>query len=232
MGFYRRGDHLLRLYRFRRGIDRKRGGQEPRQGTSRLAIIGSLVIATIFYILASIGAVGTLPAGQLAEQVRHHWQRRSKTGAGLSWAAAISRRGAVVAITSVMLSSSTDRPGFSSPWPATGCCRSAGPNTKRYGTPVKLTIGLGIYCDPVAAVVPLTGIVKLVNIGTLFAFVLVNVGVMILRRTRPDMPRPFKVPVPYIRCCRFWNRSSAVYLIWTYRSRHGFGSSSGWPSGS
>jgi basic amino acid/polyamine antiporter, APA family len=40
----------------------------------------------------------------------------------------------------------------------------------------------------------------MVNIGTLFAFVLVNAGVMILRRTRPDMPRPFKVPVPYIWC--------------------------------
>ena len=41
---------------------------------------------------------------------------------------------------------------------------------------------------------PLDEIVKLVNIGTLFAFVLVNVGVIILRRTRPDMKRPFRVP--------------------------------------
>ena len=41
---------------------------------------------------------------------------------------------------------------------------------------------------------PLSEIVKLVNIGTLFAFVLVNIGVIILRRTRPDMERPFKVP--------------------------------------
>jgi len=36
--------------------------------------------------------------------------------------------------------------------------------------------------------------VKLVNIGTLFAFVLVNIGVIILRRTRPEMPRPYRVP--------------------------------------
>ena len=42
---------------------------------------------------------------------------------------------------------------------------------------------------------PLSEIVKLVNIGTLFAFVLVNVGVIILRYTRPEMPRPFKVPL-------------------------------------
>ena len=45
-----------------------------------------------------------------------------------------------------------------------------------------------------AAFMPLTEIVKLVNIGTLFAFVLVNIGVIILRRTRPDLKRGFRVP--------------------------------------
>ena len=39
-----------------------------------------------------------------------------------------------------------------------------------------------------------------VHIGTLVAFILVNVGVMVLRRTRPDMDRPFKVPIPYLWC--------------------------------
>ncbi len=42
---------------------------------------------------------------------------------------------------------------------------------------------------------PLTEIVKLVNIGTLFAFVIVDFGVVILRRTRPDLPRGFRVPL-------------------------------------
>jgi APA family basic amino acid/polyamine antiporter len=42
--------------------------------------------------------------------------------------------------------------------------------------------------------VPLRQIVELVNIGTLFAFILVNIGVIVLRRTRPDMPRPYRVP--------------------------------------
>ena len=66
---------------------------------------------------------------------------------------------------------------------------------KRYGTPVKLNIGLGVLIAILATVVPLTEIVKLVNIGTLFAFVLVNVGVIVLRYTRPEMPRPFRVPL-------------------------------------
>ncbi|HEY7271900.1 MAG TPA: amino acid permease C-terminal domain-containing protein, partial [Actinoplanes sp.] len=51
-----------------------------------------------------------------------------------------------------------------------------------------------LFIAAIAAVVPLKDIALLVNIGTLFAFVLVNIGVIILRRTRPDMPRPYRVP--------------------------------------
>jgi len=65
---------------------------------------------------------------------------------------------------------------------------------QRYGTPARLTIGLGVLIAILAALVPLSEIVKLVNIGTLFAFVLVNIGVIVLRRTRPEMNRPYRVP--------------------------------------
>jgi APA family basic amino acid/polyamine antiporter len=54
---------------------------------------------------------------------------------------------------------------------------------------------MGVLIAILAALVPLNEIVKLVNIGTLFAFVLVNIGVIVLRRTRPAMPRPYKVPL-------------------------------------
>lgn len=64
----------------------------------------------------------------------------------------------------------------------------------RFGTPARLTLTIGAAVALLAAFVPLSEIVTLVNIGTLFAFVLVNVGVIVLRRTRPDMKRPFKVP--------------------------------------
>jgi basic amino acid/polyamine antiporter, APA family len=51
----------------------------------------------------------------------------------------------------------------------------------------------------VTAFVPLTTLADLVNIGTLFAFVLVSIGVIVLRRTRPDLPRAFRTPlVPLI----------------------------------
>ncbi len=72
-------------------------------------------------------------------------------------------------------------------------------------TPVRITAGFGIFIAIIAAFVPLSAIVELVNIGTLFAFVVTNIGVIVLRRTRPDLERGFKVPwvpvVPIIGAC-------------------------------
>jgi APA family basic amino acid/polyamine antiporter len=65
----------------------------------------------------------------------------------------------------------------------------------RYGTPYKITLITGVVVALLAGFVPLGTLAELVNIGTLFAFVLVSIGVIILRRTRPDLPRSFRVPV-------------------------------------
>lgn len=64
----------------------------------------------------------------------------------------------------------------------------------KFGTPYRLTIIVGIAIALLAAFVPLSELAHLVNIGTLAAFVLVSLGVIVLRRTRPDLPRVFKVP--------------------------------------
>jgi basic amino acid/polyamine antiporter, APA family len=65
----------------------------------------------------------------------------------------------------------------------------------RYGTPYRITIATGIVVALLAGFVPLTALAELVNIGTLFAFFLVSIGVWWLRRTRPDLHRSFKVPL-------------------------------------
>jgi len=159
-----------------------------------VAIIGSLVIATVFYILASLGAVGLLPAAQLGESDAPLAQALD-AGAGLNWAAAVLAAGAVVAITSVMLVILYGQTRIFFAMCRDGLLPERLADVHpRYGTPAKLTIGLGVLIAILAAVVPLSEIVKLVNIGTLFAFILVNVGVIVLRYTRPEMPRPFKVP--------------------------------------
>ena len=56
-------------------------------------------------------------------------------------------------------------------------------------TPIKITATFGVLIAAIAAFVPLTEIVKLVNIGTLFAFIVVNIGVIVLRHTKPDLKR-------------------------------------------
>jgi APA family basic amino acid/polyamine antiporter len=63
-----------------------------------------------------------------------------------------------------------------------------------FGTPYIFTVITGVAVAAIAGFVPLTTLAELVNIGTLFAFMLVSVGVVILRRTRPDLQRGFRVP--------------------------------------
>jgi APA family basic amino acid/polyamine antiporter len=65
----------------------------------------------------------------------------------------------------------------------------------RTGTPVRVSITTGVVVAVIAAFVPLSTLAELVNIGTLFAFILVAIGVLVLRRTRPDLPRSFRTPL-------------------------------------
>jgi basic amino acid/polyamine antiporter, APA family len=64
----------------------------------------------------------------------------------------------------------------------------------RFGTPYRVTIIIGVVVSLIAGLVPLSALAELVNIGTLFAFIVVSIGVVILRRTHPDLPRSFRVP--------------------------------------
>ena len=67
--------------------------------------------------------------------------------------------------------------------------------SERFGTPYRTTIVTGIVVAALAALVSLDTLADLVNIGTLFAFVLVSIGVLVLRRTRPDLERAFRTPL-------------------------------------
>jgi basic amino acid/polyamine antiporter, APA family len=62
-----------------------------------------------------------------------------------------------------------------------------------YGTPYRITLVTGVVVAAIAGFVDLTTLADLVNIGTLFAFILVSIAVVVLRRTRPDLPRAFRV---------------------------------------
>jgi basic amino acid/polyamine antiporter, APA family len=66
--------------------------------------------------------------------------------------------------------------------------------SQRFRTPYRTTIATGLAVAVLTFLLSLKTLAELVNIGTLFAFLLVSIGVIVLRRTRPDLPRPFRVP--------------------------------------
>jgi APA family basic amino acid/polyamine antiporter len=71
--------------------------------------------------------------------------------------------------------------------------------SERTGAPVRTTITTGVAVAVISTFVPLSELAELVNIGTLFAFILVAIGVMVLRRKRPDLDRAFRCPwVPVV----------------------------------
>jgi basic amino acid/polyamine antiporter, APA family len=185
------------------GFDAVATGSEEAKNPKRdlpIAIIGSLVICTIIYVLVSVAAVGALPAAQLGAS-EAPLSEALEEGAGLPWAAALTSFGALIAITSVLLVILYGQTRIFFAMARDGLVPESWATVNaRTGTPSKLTLGFGIFAAIVAAVLPLGAIVEMVNIGTLFAFIIVNIGVMVLRRTRPDMDRPFKVPIPYIWC--------------------------------
>ena len=161
------------------------------------AIVGSLVISTLLYIMVAIAAVGVAPISTMTDSKNSDAPLSAalEAGTGLSWAAALLSLGALIAITSVVLVILYGQTRIFFAMCRDGLLpRSFATIHPRYGTPARLTLSFGILISILAALVPLSEIVKLVNIGTLFAFVLVNIGVIILRRTKPDMDRPFRTP--------------------------------------
>jgi basic amino acid/polyamine antiporter, APA family len=179
------------------GFDAVTTGSEESKNPKRdlpIAIVGSLVISTILYILVAISAIGIAPIATLTGSDAPLAAALTE-GAGIPWAGAVLALGALIAITSVVLVIMYGQTRIFFAMCRDGMFpRRLAKVHPRFGTPSRLTIGFGIFIAIMAAFIPLGEIVKLVNIGTLFAFILVNVGVIVLRRTKPDMARPFRVP--------------------------------------
>jgi APA family basic amino acid/polyamine antiporter len=175
-------------------------GEESRRPGRDLpvAIVGSLVICTILYILVAVAATGAYPAAKLDGDASPLATVVTK-GVGISWAGDLISFGALIAITSVVLTVLYGQTRI-----MFAMCRDGllparfAAVSQRTGTPVMVTATFGILIAILAALVPLKTIAELVNIGTLFAFLLVNIGVIWLRYSRPDLERPFRVPAVWV----------------------------------
>lgn len=161
-------------------------------------IIGSLVIATVLYILVGLAAVGAIPFSQIAGKDAPLATVLSD-GVGLSWGAGLISVGALIAITSVTLTILYGQTRIMYSMSRDGLVPPAFSRLSARKIPTFSTVLFGVVIAVAAATIPLDILFELVNIGTLFAFVLVNVGVIVLRRTKPDLERKFRVPfVPVV----------------------------------
>ena len=162
-----------------------------------IGIISALVISTALYIAAAAVITGMVPYSQLNQSAPFAYAFSQHQ---VVWATAIVSVGAIAGITSVLLvgllaqpriffSLSRDGllpPGISKVHP-------------RFKTPYISTLITGIAVAICAGILPIGIAAELTNIGTLFAFFLVSVGIIVLRKSRPDLHRPFKVPlVPWL----------------------------------
>jgi APA family basic amino acid/polyamine antiporter len=157
-----------------------------------IAIIGSLTICTLLYILVSLSASAAVPYTKLNGQDAPLAFALQQLG--FKWAANLISLGALIAITSVVLTVLYGQTRIMFAMARDGLLPRGLAKLSSRQTPVRITVLFMVLSSVVAAFVPLSEIAKLVNIGTLFAFILTNIGVIVLRRTSPDLDRSFRVP--------------------------------------
>ena len=167
--------------------------RDPRR-TLPLAIVSALVVVTVVYLLVAVAAVGAQPAAEFAGQeaglavILEH-----VTGA--TWPAVVLAAGAVVSIFSVTLVVMYGQTRILFAMSRDGMIPSFfGRVDARRRTPVRGTVAVAVFVGLLAGLVPLDFLIDLTSMGTLVAFTVVSIGVMVLRRIAPDLPRGFRVP--------------------------------------
>ncbi|MFH8366650.1 amino acid permease [Streptomyces sp. NPDC018031] len=155
-------------------------------------IIGSLVICTTLYVAVSIVVTGMQNYTRLTEDAPLADAFKST---GHPWYAGLISFGAAVGLTTVCMILLLGQTRVFFAMSRDGLLpRFFSKVHPRFATPYRSTILLGGIIAVVAGFTSISELAELVNIGTLFAFVVVAIGVMILRRTRPDLPRAFRTP--------------------------------------
>jgi APA family basic amino acid/polyamine antiporter len=180
-----------------------------------LGILVSLGLCTILYILVAAVLTGMIPYSQIDihAPVANAFKVR-----GLAVAEFLISLGAVVGITSVLLVLLLSQARVLLAMARDGLIPRSffAAVHPRFRTPHKATILTGVLVAFVAAVFPLKLLADLVNIGTLMAFVIVCAAIIVMRRTNPDVPRPFRTPfVPWVPIAgMLMNGGMMFYLGW------------------
>jgi APA family basic amino acid/polyamine antiporter len=163
-----------------------------------MGILGSLAICTILYIVVSAVLTGIVPYSELGST--NAPVAFALTHIGIAWGSALVSVGAICGITSVLIVTMYGQTRIFFAMARDGLLpqffSEVHPTLK---TPVKITFLLGVATAFISSLFSLEVVTQLVNIGTLAAFIIVSAGVIVLRKTQPNLQRPFKCPlVPYV----------------------------------
>jgi APA family basic amino acid/polyamine antiporter len=161
-----------------------------------IGILGSLLICAVLYVLVSVVLTGIVPYDKLnvADPIAV-----GIDATGLTWLEPLVKLGAVLGLTSAILVLllgqariffSMSRDGLLPAWGAR--------IHPRFNTPYVSSLLIAVLVMALAGTLPIDMVAQLVSIGTLMAFAIVCIGVLVLRVRQPDMPRAFRVPAIWI----------------------------------
>ncbi|WP_245681454.1 amino acid permease [Actinomadura kijaniata] len=159
-----------------------------------LAILLSLAIVTAVYVVVGLAAVGALAWREFDSETSLADVLNAATG-GTTWPALVLSFGVVISMGTVVLTVLYGQTRILFAMSRDGLVPRVFQRVSRGSVPVANTVIVSTFVALLAAVVPLGQLAEATSIGTLFAFALVNVGVIVLRRTSPDLERSFRVPL-------------------------------------
>ncbi|SDQ84927.1 MULTISPECIES: amino acid permease [Actinopolyspora] len=175
--------------------------RDPQRNAPR-GILGSVAITTGLYVAVALVVTGmthytnlaTGPDGESATLATAFQLN------GVSWAASLISVGALIGLTTVVMVLLLGQTRVLFAMARDGLLpRGLAKTDQRRGTPVRTTVLVGVVVFLAAGFFPFSRLAEMVNVGTLFAFALVSIGVIVLRRKRPDLPRGFRAPlVPWV----------------------------------
>ncbi|MFF2267842.1 amino acid permease [Cellulosimicrobium cellulans] len=189
------------------------------QRTLPRGILGGLAIVTVLYILVTLVVTGMVSYTELAAS-----DAPSLTTAfilvGADWAGRVISVGILIGLTTVIMVLLLGLTRIVFAMSRDGLLpRGISRTSHRYHTPIRLQVGVGIVVALIAGLSQVELLEEMINIGTLSAFVLVSFGIPILRRSRPDLKRSFKVPwspvlpiVSGVAC--LWLMANLTTLTW------------------
>ena len=182
-------------------------------------ILGSLAVVTVLYVAVSVVLSGMVSYTELRATSSHPNLATAFALNGVDWAAAVISVGALAGLTTVVMVIMLGLSRVLFAMSRDGLLPRGLARTGSRGTPVRITVLIAVLIATAATAFPMAKLEEMVNVGTLFAFVLVSAGVIVLRRTRPDLPRGFRaplvplLPIASIAAC-LWLMLNLTALTW------------------